>query len=1420
MASSTSTSVLDWSTEKFNGFKLRRLVIDGGTQALRNVFMKCQRGKSIQAILAAGKHKISPLKGKVINQTQWDVLYPTPPNIPDINNFDITLLSILLRNICGLTAPATGWGQMPNASDLSDEANIVRVRFFRNEVHAHIPETGVTTTYFEHCWKKIRAVLISLGIDQAEIDKLKIEECKKEIVERVMNEWDAMVDDIRGDLKRIEIAQKIANEEVNEILQGIERMVTDLHDDRKRPKPCDAMEDDVKDDPKRCKYAKPNRSNEVLKRLAWCGNFKTERERLSSKYVKGTREWILRQVEDWFENGSPEYRTFIVTGEAGMGKSVIAAIICERMDQYLAGCHFFSYNDFRYRDPKIFLQSLAVQLSNVLPEYKDALVDQLSRNTGSQNINEINIESLFTLLLKEPFEHVSPPGKNFLFVIDGVDESCDSEARSDLVDLIATHLVQLPEFIRFLITTRPEKNIVAKFEPLKPFFLKKDDQNNIADLRTFFQSKLSIENVPTENFHELLSRSDGNMLYAHFLFEIFQEKNNHEDLKNLPKGLTHVFEMYFRRLEKECKTVLNINEDTFLSLLSAMVVSRKPLPLDFVVSIFCIKSDTPSEKRNTVKALNCISLLFVITDNRVSFFHKSVKDWLVSEVDHVYKIVEKEGHVVLAKLCSECFDNVLKTTDLKRSLPILEDAEKYAFENGFYHMLKDDTNVKNHANLYLKNLELIHGCAMSVPNIEEWCLDIEYNTRIDWNQLDRNYTAELGIIVLPLRNSYRYERRFSGQYPKSAYLQGIITWPRQILVPIEQEHISSKASELYASFYPELPYLEKVSEHDTFTHAKEIELRSEELEFSSHQQESYLSREDIHLRSADVRNIFDYAVLCFQNGMIVLISIKSFTIIWKKDFTAEEISCSCISFHPHRDIILPGRLDQVLYLTDGSWQRGPFSCAENSFFTECCFSPDNSIMITGNHCDTSLVFWDLVSGEKRRCIDVGGPVGDFSFSPNGNYFALVNAHPNASHLYTLLKYSVFDVRNNYTLLPNDTTDQLEGKEISVTGYKSESWLVFDGGRVHELYHNGLVFKSRKSTRIEDFRKLFFPPSTKTNKIDDISITSQVAGNLEYFLYIFFHDFTAKGQIILNHMLQVQVTVFTNHTLTLLDNKLSSGNISFDGQYFYQHFQFLRELRVLKRNFMGWIFVNGKIRHNIIAFAVVKNGVFVLAIQGIIEIWNFEMSQRVMARQLLNAIECCESVSDYLIACVGKTEVSFIDSRNLQVVSTTSVSENQRVLACSSQYHVLVVKENNQCFIMRNDKTTHSVNNTGTVKLARFSPSGRKLLLFSNDLQKYHCYDISQNSLTLVWNLGLPDVMGIEMLYFLEDEYFIAIFTPMQTVLSLNCANSGKILTCFNIFDRPTSVFYCRETQIVIVNYRCGGFKEFRVHWPNRGFIKS
>ena len=205
-----------------------RLIIDSGTLALRNVLQKCHPGKCIKQILAPEKKNLRRLLFKVINQTQWDILYPSAPlpNIPDINNFDITLLSILLRNICRLTAPATGWDKMPNASDNSDVANIVRIKLFRNKVHAHISKTEVETTKFEDYWKEISSALVSLGIDQSEIDRIKDEEYGEEIIGRVMKAWNAMEDDIKMDFKRIE-------QGLEEILKRCERIEEGQKDNKR-----------------------------------------------------------------------------------------------------------------------------------------------------------------------------------------------------------------------------------------------------------------------------------------------------------------------------------------------------------------------------------------------------------------------------------------------------------------------------------------------------------------------------------------------------------------------------------------------------------------------------------------------------------------------------------------------------------------------------------------------------------------------------------------------------------------------------------------------------------------------------------------------------------------------------------------------------------------------------------------------------------------------------------------------------------------------------------------------------------------------------------------------------------------------------------------------------------------------------------
>ncbi|XP_046857788.1 E3 ubiquitin-protein ligase DZIP3-like isoform X1 [Xenia sp. Carnegie-2017] len=157
-----------------NGSSLSKLLINKGTQALKTTLQSLLKPSSLAGKLKdpSAKKTLTSLKFKVIKNEQWDLLYLSIGD-PDIENFDITLLTVLLRNICGLKAPFRRWDSLPSSSDSSDSANIARIKFYRNEVYGHITTTSVDDSEFENLWQEISKALVGLGIQQIEINELK-----------------------------------------------------------------------------------------------------------------------------------------------------------------------------------------------------------------------------------------------------------------------------------------------------------------------------------------------------------------------------------------------------------------------------------------------------------------------------------------------------------------------------------------------------------------------------------------------------------------------------------------------------------------------------------------------------------------------------------------------------------------------------------------------------------------------------------------------------------------------------------------------------------------------------------------------------------------------------------------------------------------------------------------------------------------------------------------------------------------------------------------------------------------------------------------------------------------------------------------------------------------------------------------------
>ena len=159
-------SVADKSEEKMNGTKLARLLIDEGTKVLRKFLESTHPGSTLQDALDNNHPNLEGLRWKqFLFDEQWEKLFPSLGK-PDPQKFDITLLHLLLHEICHLSAPPTGWHKMPADADASPEASIVRIKCYGNEL-CHSVSTGVPNDEFEDKWDKISSSLEVLKVTES-----------------------------------------------------------------------------------------------------------------------------------------------------------------------------------------------------------------------------------------------------------------------------------------------------------------------------------------------------------------------------------------------------------------------------------------------------------------------------------------------------------------------------------------------------------------------------------------------------------------------------------------------------------------------------------------------------------------------------------------------------------------------------------------------------------------------------------------------------------------------------------------------------------------------------------------------------------------------------------------------------------------------------------------------------------------------------------------------------------------------------------------------------------------------------------------------------------------------------------------------------------------------------------------------------
>ena len=410
----------------------------------------------------------------------------------------------------------------------------------------------------------------------------------------------------------------------------------------------------------------------------------------SEKHHQGTREWLFDQVNKWHKQtptNKNQYKIHLITGNPGMGKSVIAAKLCTMAEErgILAGYFFFQHHMSRRSNPKMMVQTLAYQFCSTIPEYKTKVLDVLA----AIKLGSMMVPELFTCLILEPLHQLPLYLPNMYIIIDALDE-CDFDSRTDLLKLIVREFVKLPKWISVMLTSRPDQKILQRLRKVKPVIeLHPKDPNNIQDITIFLRDLLRSKINPDEfeaGIELLVRKSEGMFLYFHYAVDtlIEEEELTLERLKTLlPDGIDDYYDQNFQRLYRE------LGKEKYQALLQAVIAARADLPQALVAPLLQIGAT------EAAKDIETVSVLLPVHNDHIHMFHKSIRDWLTDkDLAGEYAVDSSAGHQRLSTLCY----SVLQT--IKADATTLAEfsqspSKKYVLENVVYHLCNANTKFQS-----------------------------------------------------------------------------------------------------------------------------------------------------------------------------------------------------------------------------------------------------------------------------------------------------------------------------------------------------------------------------------------------------------------------------------------------------------------------------------------------------------------------------------------------------------------------------------------------------------------------------------------------------------------------------------------------------------------------------------------------------
>lgn len=384
--------------------------------------------------------------------------------------------------------------------------------------------------------------------------------------------------------------------------------------------------------------------------------------RLSKACLPGTRVATLEHLSRWINATGDDNRprVLFVHGGAGTGKSAIAHSIGQRFDELgrLGSVFCFNRNFQGDRHPESVFSTIARDLANWNPSFRRELALVLQKNRALAETPDMLTQ--WKHLILEPARRmtmVGPVVGPVVIVIDALDESGRGTSRNLLLSFLTRRVSELPSYIRIIITTRPERDImlaVHDSSSVELFDLDIRREESGKDLNFYLRHRLSPADPHRGTLKDtcyglLAMKSEGLFQWASTVCDLLLEPrvgvSLQEQFDELVRSLGHsglkpIDDLYSTALSlifPETQTadpIFTTQLSRFRSVMAQVIAAQEPLSIGALHEIRCSgqgldPENAANEVAFVVPSMGAFLSGVVSFDTPISPLHTSFRDFLL-----------------------------------------------------------------------------------------------------------------------------------------------------------------------------------------------------------------------------------------------------------------------------------------------------------------------------------------------------------------------------------------------------------------------------------------------------------------------------------------------------------------------------------------------------------------------------------------------------------------------------------------------------------------------------------------------------------------------------------------------------------------------------------------------------------------------